>query len=225
MDTPFRINFRRSLLLSGAVSLGLIVLAVLTLLWTWELITTEWDKYGLLFIALPFSPLLIPALMVRREENQIQRRDETYPDFIRALGGTAQARSAEPSATIKALRGIDLVCLTIPSTGWKSDFRPGLILTGLGIISPPIPTSRYFSLYTESTSKGRSPLGNPPERLKWCQGVSVISSHFATAARFQPTPCGASLWTSYLKCGFVERHHLNRVATWRGHCRRGKRAG
>ena len=45
--------------------------------------------------------------MVRREEGQIQRRDETYPDFIRALGGTAQARSAEPSATIKALRGID----------------------------------------------------------------------------------------------------------------------
>lgn len=45
--------------------------------------------------------------MVRREERQIQRRDETYPDFVRALGGTAQARSAEPSATIKALRGID----------------------------------------------------------------------------------------------------------------------
>ena len=44
---------------------------------------------------------------MRREERQIQRRDETYPDFIRALGGTAQARSAEPSATIKALRGID----------------------------------------------------------------------------------------------------------------------
>jgi flagellar protein FlaJ len=61
----------------------------------------------LLFVVLPFSPLLIPAAMVRREENQIQRRDETYPDFIRALGGTAQARSAEPSATIKALRGID----------------------------------------------------------------------------------------------------------------------
>jgi flagellar protein FlaJ len=107
MDTPFRINFRRSLLLSGIVSIGLVVLATLTLIWTWDIITTEWDKYGLLFIALPFSPLLIPAGMVRREESQIQRRDETYPDFIRALGGTAQARSAEPSATIKALRGID----------------------------------------------------------------------------------------------------------------------
>ena len=94
-------------MLSGIVSIGLVVLATLTLIWTWDIITTEWDKYGLLFIVLPFSPLLIPAAMVRREEGQIQRRDETYPDFIRALGGTAQARSAEPSATIKALRGID----------------------------------------------------------------------------------------------------------------------
>ncbi|MED6318847.1 MAG: type II secretion system F family protein, partial [Candidatus Thermoplasmatota archaeon] len=107
METPFRVNFRRSLLLSGIVAAGLVTLSTLTLIWTWDIITTEWDKYGLLFIALPFSPLLIPAFMVRREENQIQRRDDTYPDFIRALGGTAQARSAEPSATIKALRGID----------------------------------------------------------------------------------------------------------------------
>ncbi|MEC8107396.1 MAG: hypothetical protein VX115_06620, partial [Candidatus Thermoplasmatota archaeon] len=37
----------------------------------------------------------------------VQRRVGAYPDFIRALGGTAQARSAEPSATIKALRGVD----------------------------------------------------------------------------------------------------------------------
>jgi flagellar protein FlaJ len=50
---------------------------------------------------------MFPAFMVSREEKQVLRRDETYPDFIRALGGTAQARSSEPSATIKALRGID----------------------------------------------------------------------------------------------------------------------
>jgi flagellar protein FlaJ len=107
MDTPFRINFRRSLLLSGAITAGLLILAAFTLIWIWDTITSQWDKYGLLFIAIPFSPLLVPAFLVRREERQIQRRDETYPDFIRALGGTAQARSAEPSATIKALRGID----------------------------------------------------------------------------------------------------------------------
>ena len=107
MDTPFRINFRRSLLVTGLITAGLLVIFSFTLLWVFEALTSQWDKYGLLFIAIPFSPLLVPAMMVRREENQIQRRDETYPDFIRALGGTAQARSAEPSATIKALRGID----------------------------------------------------------------------------------------------------------------------
>ena len=107
LDTPFRINFLRSLIFSSVVTLALVILATLTLIWVWDDLTSQWDKYGLLFIVLPFSPLLIPAAMVRREENQIQRRDETYPDFIRALGGTAQARSAEPSATIKALRGID----------------------------------------------------------------------------------------------------------------------
>lgn len=107
MDTPFRINFRRSLLISGLVTMVLVVTSVLTLIWVFEELTSQWDKYGLLFIAVPLSPLLIPSLMIRREENQIQRRDQTYPDFIRALGGTAQARSSEPSATIKALRGID----------------------------------------------------------------------------------------------------------------------
>lgn len=107
MDTPFRINFRRSLLISGLVTIVLVVTSVLTLIWVFEELTSQWDKYGLLFIAVPLSPLLIPSLMIRREENQIQRRDQTYPDFIRALGGTAQARSSEPSATIKALRGID----------------------------------------------------------------------------------------------------------------------
>ena len=107
MDTPFRINFRRSLLISGLVTIVLVVTSVLTLIWVFEELTSQWDKYGLLFIAVPLSPLLIPSLMIRREENLIQRRDQTYPDFIRALGGTAQARSSEPSATIKALRGID----------------------------------------------------------------------------------------------------------------------
>ncbi|MDA0925737.1 MAG: type II secretion system F family protein [archaeon] len=107
LDTPFRINFLRSLIMSSLVTLALLILSLLTLIWVWEDLTSQWDKYGLLFMAVPFSPLLIPAALVRREENQIQRRDETYPDFIRALGGTAQARSSEPSATIKALRGID----------------------------------------------------------------------------------------------------------------------
>ena len=73
----------------------------------WDLLSDQWDKFGLLIFAIPLTPMLFPSLMIRREEGMVLRRDETYPDFIRALGGTAQARSAEPSATIKALRGID----------------------------------------------------------------------------------------------------------------------
>ena len=107
LDTPFRINFRRSLLSAGAVSLVLLLITIVVVISTWEEISSQWDRYGLILLAAPLSPLLIPAWMIRREEGNVQRRDGAYPDFIRALGGTAQARSAEPSATIKALRGVD----------------------------------------------------------------------------------------------------------------------
>ncbi|RJU81096.1 MAG: hypothetical protein DWC09_05145 [Candidatus Poseidoniales archaeon] len=107
MDTPFRLNFFRALVGAGILTSFLTVIMVILLAASWEAVTNQWDRYGLIFIAAPLSPMLIPAIMIGREERQVLRRDETYPDFIRALGGTAQARSAEPSATIKALRGID----------------------------------------------------------------------------------------------------------------------
>ena len=107
MDTPFRINFRRSFLISGGISIFLALVMFFSVISAWDALSDQWDKYGLLIVAIPLTPLIFPSLMVSREEKQVLRRDETYPDFIRALGGTAQARSAEPSATIKALRGID----------------------------------------------------------------------------------------------------------------------
>lgn len=107
MDTPFRVNFLRALIGASILTSFLTVIMVVLLAASWEAVTNQWDRYGLIFIAAPLSPMLIPAIMIGREERQVLRRDETYPDFIRALGGTAQARSSEPSATIKALRGID----------------------------------------------------------------------------------------------------------------------
>jgi flagellar protein FlaJ len=83
------------------------VVMIISVISAWDAISDQWDKFGLLVVAIPLTPLMFPAYMVSREERQVLRRDETYPDFIRALGGTAQARSSEPSATIKALRGID----------------------------------------------------------------------------------------------------------------------
>ena len=107
LDTPFRINFRRSILAAGSVSLILLLITILVIVSAWEEISSQWDRYGLILLAAPLSPMLIPAWLIGREEGNVQRRDGAYPDFIRALGGTAQARSAEPSATIKALRGVD----------------------------------------------------------------------------------------------------------------------
>ena len=107
MDTPFRINFRRSFLIAGSITALLSVVMSLVVINNWNVLSDQWDKFGLLIFAVPLTPMLFPSLMIRREEGMVLRRDETYPDFIRALGGTAQARSAEPSATIKALRGID----------------------------------------------------------------------------------------------------------------------
>ena len=113
LATPFRLTFTRTLLMAASITLLLLLITTASVIYAWDGVSQEWDKYGLLLIALPLSPMLIPAFLVRREESHILRRDETYPDFIRALGGTAQARSAEPSATIKALRGIDFGVLDL----------------------------------------------------------------------------------------------------------------
>ena len=107
METPFRSLFFQSLIMSGLITVVLLIGTIVLVVVYWSSLASEWDKYGLILIAVPFTPLLIPSYIERREEIQIGRRDESYPGFIRALGGTAQARSAEPSATIRALRGID----------------------------------------------------------------------------------------------------------------------
>ncbi|MDP6870388.1 MAG: type II secretion system F family protein [Candidatus Poseidoniaceae archaeon] len=106
-DTPFRLTFRQTWLGSGLVSIIMLLVTIYATYAYWEILVESWDKYGLVLLAIPMTPLLIPSTLVRREESKVLRRDEAYPDFIRALGGTAQARSAEPSATVRALRGID----------------------------------------------------------------------------------------------------------------------
>ncbi len=106
-ETPFRLLFRQTWLGAGIVSILLLIVTISVVIAFWEGLTMTWDKYGLILLAVPLTPLLVPSVLVQREERKVLRRDEAYPDFIRALGGTAQARSAEPSATIRALRGID----------------------------------------------------------------------------------------------------------------------
>ena len=114
MITPYRKLFTQSWILAGSISGVLLIGTIIVAFVYAEILLAQWDRYGLILIAVPFTPMLIPAFLERREEVQVGRRDESYPGFIRALGGTAQARSAEPSATIKALRGIDFGLLDTP---------------------------------------------------------------------------------------------------------------
>tara|TARA_B110001452_G_scaffold267548_1_gene277986 strand:- start:101 stop:1909 length:1809 start_codon:yes stop_codon:yes gene_type:complete len=106
-DTPFRKLFIQTWMGAAIFSAFLLLATLSIVIAAWDELVVSWDKYGLVLLAIPLTPLLIPATLVQREEKKVLRRDEAYPDFVRALGGTAQARSAEPSATVRALRGID----------------------------------------------------------------------------------------------------------------------
>jgi flagellar protein FlaJ len=106
-ETRFRIRSRQTWLTAGSMGLPILVSTIVVATFYGDIIASSWDKYGLVLVAFIFTPFMVPGFTASREEKGIMRRDESYPGFIRALGGTAQARASEPSATIKALRGID----------------------------------------------------------------------------------------------------------------------
>ena len=111
-NTDQAIDLRRSWIFAailGTVEF-LILMGLFIFLGTSWLID-NWNYIGLLVIAAVASPLLAPAMLTIQEETRVRRRDDAFPEFIRAFGGTAQARAQEPSAMIKALAGIDFGAL------------------------------------------------------------------------------------------------------------------
>ena len=112
MATNYKIKMRRAWVIASSIGLTIIFITLFSsILVDFSVIIENWDKYGLLSVAIIVTPFAIPAYLVGREERSVRRRDESYPGFIRALGGTAQARSSEPSATVRALKGIDFGAL------------------------------------------------------------------------------------------------------------------
>ncbi|MBA46036.1 MAG: hypothetical protein CMB31_05560 [Euryarchaeota archaeon] len=112
MATNYKIKMRRAWVLATIIGVSIILITLFSsILVDFTFILDNWDKYGLLAVAVIVTPFAVPAYLVGREESSVRRRDESYPGFIRALGGTAQARSSEPSATVRALKGIDFGAL------------------------------------------------------------------------------------------------------------------
>lgn len=65
-----------------------------------------------LYVAIPVTPLLLPGLLFRRYENQIQDRDDAFPNFIRALGATESVKQSTTSTVLTTLRKKDFGALT-----------------------------------------------------------------------------------------------------------------
>jgi flagellar protein FlaJ len=65
-----------------------------------------------LFLAIPFTPLLLPGFIMRREEGQVKDRDEEFPSFIRALGSVEGVKQSSTSSVLRTLRKKDFGALT-----------------------------------------------------------------------------------------------------------------
>ncbi|MFC4551457.1 MULTISPECIES: archaellar assembly protein FlaJ [Halorussus] len=64
------------------------------------------------YAAIPTTPLLIPAIAIRGEEEQIKERDDEFTNFIRALGATESAKQSTTTKVLESLRGKDFGALT-----------------------------------------------------------------------------------------------------------------
>jgi flagellar protein FlaJ len=111
-NTEQAIDMRRSWIFAAILgSMMVVFMAGVFITFGTNILFDQWNYYGLLVIAAMMSPLLAPAMLTLQEETRVRRRDEAFPEFIRAFGGTAQARAQEPSAMVKALSGIDFGAL------------------------------------------------------------------------------------------------------------------
>jgi flagellar protein FlaJ len=65
-----------------------------------------------IYAAVPTTPLLIPGLVARQEEQDVTERDEEYVSFIRALGSSETAQQTTTTAVLSGLRKKDFGPLT-----------------------------------------------------------------------------------------------------------------
>ncbi|WP_137287252.1 archaellar assembly protein FlaJ [Halorussus salinisoli] len=64
------------------------------------------------YAAIPTTPLLVPGILARKEEEQIKDRDDEFTSFIRALGATESAKQSTTTKVLESLRGKDFGALT-----------------------------------------------------------------------------------------------------------------
>ncbi|MFW6014088.1 MAG: hypothetical protein ACOCZQ_03835 [Nanoarchaeota archaeon] len=80
-----------------------IIIAPISFLLTAILIYLDFMPF-LFNFAIGFTPLLIVGILATREENEVFRRDKSFPPLIRALGGTTSTKGGSVTSSLGALR-------------------------------------------------------------------------------------------------------------------------
>ncbi len=103
---------------NGRIRTALIVgigLCLLLCAYTYGALTGMLPGAGLptpLFLAIPFTPLIVPGLVMRKEEGRVKNRDEEFPSFIRALGSVESVKQSSTGSVLQSLREKDFGSLT-----------------------------------------------------------------------------------------------------------------
>jgi len=109
LNKMFAIGIGLSVLLAFITFGGRMGISPITL----DMILPFWSPPPLpMYAAVPITPLLIPGMVIRAEEQRIQGRDEEFPSFIRGLGATEGAKQSTTSTVLKTLREKDFGPLT-----------------------------------------------------------------------------------------------------------------
>jgi flagellar protein FlaJ len=65
-----------------------------------------------IYVAVPFTPLLLPGLITRYEEQSVKNRDSEFPSFIRALGAVESVKQSSSSSVLEDLKKKDFGSLS-----------------------------------------------------------------------------------------------------------------
>ena len=65
-----------------------------------------------MYAVIPVTPLLIPGIVIYRQEKLVKARDDEFPSFIRALGTTESVKQSTSSDVLRTLREKDFGPLT-----------------------------------------------------------------------------------------------------------------
>ncbi|UOY10032.1 archaellar assembly protein FlaJ [Methanonatronarchaeum sp. AMET6-2] len=65
-----------------------------------------------LYFAIGLTPMLLPGIIMRKEEIRIKKRDRAFPSFIRSLGSSESAKQTTTTKVLKTLQTKDFGNLT-----------------------------------------------------------------------------------------------------------------